>query len=204
MQREHAAFREQLESKAKAALEISFLDPRLGLAEDIGRLLKGMGAEFAPEHVRVDFDARTGKLAAQVWYTRRHGSLLLANPQQFYAKVSAGDGAGRPTATGPLELTGASFPREVLAARMPVLVTFWAPWCGYCQQALPSIDEASRRFAGKMVMAKLNVDDHREMASQYGIRGLPTFMFFKQGKAVASHPGWPGHDGLIRMIQGHL
>jgi thioredoxin 1 len=203
MQRDHARFQEQLEAKARSALEVSFLDPAASLAEDIGRLLGELRAEYAPGHVQVSFDAASRRLSAQVWYARRHRGLLFANPQQFYARVSAG-GAGTPRPAGPLALSDASFSRDVLSAQTPVMVMFWAPWCGFCRQALPSLDEASRVFAGRMIIAKLNTDDHREAASRYGIRGIPTFAFFKRGKVVTQTSGWGGHEDFMRLIREHL
>jgi thioredoxin 1 len=81
-------------------------------------------------------------------------------------------------------LTKDNFDREVLKNRQPMLVDFWADWCGPCHQIAPTIEEVATEFAGRAKVGKLNVDQHTPVAAQFGIRSIPTLLFFKDGKVV--------------------
>src|SRR6476620_10410158 len=81
-------------------------------------------------------------------------------------------------------LTDANFQNEVLDSQEPVLVDFWAPWCGPCKAIAPALDELATRYKGKMKVAKLNVDENQETAQSYGIRSIPMLLVFKGGKVV--------------------
>ena len=71
---------------------------------------------------------------------------------------------------------------EVLASPVPVLIDFWAPWCGPCRSLSPTVDEVAKELEGKVVVAKCNVDDCEDIAVQYGIRNIPTLLYFKDGQ----------------------
>ena len=82
-----------------------------------------------------------------------------------------------------------SFTADVLNASQPVLVDYWAAWCGPCKQIAPMLEEVATEFAGKVTVAKLNVDENQETAAKFGIRGIPTLMLFKNGEVAATKVG---------------
>ncbi len=81
-------------------------------------------------------------------------------------------------------LTGDNFEQEVIQEALPVLVDFWAPWCGPCKMVGPIVETLAAENEGKLVVAKVNVDENKSLAVQYGIRGIPTLVFFKDGAEV--------------------
>lgn len=80
------------------------------------------------------------------------------------------------------ELSDAEFEGEVVKSDIPVLVDFWAPWCSPCKSIAPIIDELAKDYAGKVKFVKINTDDHKETATSYNVRGIPTLFFFKSGE----------------------
>jgi thioredoxin 1 len=102
------------------------------------------------------------------------------------------------------ETTDNTFNSEVLNAKIPVLVDFWAPWCGPCRQLSPIIDEISKELAGKIEVYKCNVDDNPETPSKFGVRGIPSLMIFKDGKLVDSKVGALPRASLTEWIAKNL
>ena len=86
-------------------------------------------------------------------------------------------------------VTDATFETDVLQSSQPVLVDYWAEWCGPCKMIAPILDEVSAAYAGKLQIAKMNVDENRDIPAKFGIRGIPTLMLFKDGQLAATKVG---------------
>ena len=86
-------------------------------------------------------------------------------------------------------ISDASFDNDVIKAGKPVLVDYWAEWCGPCKSIAPILDEAARTYGAKLTIAKMNVDENRDVPAKYGIRGIPTLMLFKDGQLAATKVG---------------
>ena len=101
------------------------------------------------------------------------------------------------------EVTDNSFEREVLQANKPVLVDFWAEWCGPCRMLAPTIDAIAVEQSSAISVVKLNVDDNPATAATYGIKGIPTLILFIEGKEVERIVGAAGKDAIVRTIAKH-
>src|SRR6202022_4144309 len=97
-----------------------------------------------------------------------------------------------------------TFEAEVLASPLPVLVDCWAQWCGPCRMIGPLIDESAVSYAGRLGVAKINVDENPRVPSQYQVRGIPTLMLFKDGKPVATQVGAVSKAQLTAFIEANL
>lgn len=101
-------------------------------------------------------------------------------------------------------VTDASFQADVLGASGPVLVDFWAEWCGPCKMIGPSLEELSDELAGKVTIAKLNIDDNPEAPGKYGVRGIPTMILFKDGQPAATKVGAEPKSRIQAWLEGAL
>ncbi len=103
-----------------------------------------------------------------------------------------------------VHVTDDNFEAEVLKSELPVLVDYWAEWCGPCKMIAPVLDEITGDYAGKIKVAKLNIDDNPNTPPRYGIRGIPTLMLFKDGEVEATKVGAVSKSQLIAFIDSNL
>lgn len=103
-----------------------------------------------------------------------------------------------------ITLSDASFEETVLKSKLPVLVDFWAEWCGPCKQLMPIVTELAKEYVGKITIGKLNVDENQATPAKYGVRGIPTLILFKDGKALATKVGALSKSQLAAFIDSHL
>lgn len=103
-----------------------------------------------------------------------------------------------------LTVTDGTFKESVLQSDKPVLVDFWAPWCGPCRMLSPVIEQLHNEFEGKAVIGKVNVDDNQQIAVEYGIRSIPTLLFFKNGEVVDKLTGVFPKEVIAEKLSAHL
>lgn len=101
----------------------------------------------------------------------------------------------------PVELTDSNFQNEVLNSEIPVLVDFWAEWCGPCRIIAPVVEELSNEYEGKVKIGKLNVDDNQQTSIQYGVRSIPTLLLFKDGQLKDTIIGAVPKAQIVQRIQ---
>jgi thioredoxin 1 len=103
-----------------------------------------------------------------------------------------------------IHLSDATFETEVLQSSVPVLVDYWAEWCGPCKMIAPILDEISKDYEGKLKIAKLNIDENAQTPSKFGIRGIPTLMIFKNGNVEATKVGALSKSQLTTFIDSNI
>ncbi len=103
-----------------------------------------------------------------------------------------------------IEITDANFQQEVMKSETPVLVDFWAAWCGPCKMIGPVVEEIAKEYEGKLKVGKVNVDNNPEISMQFGIRSIPTLMVFKGGKVVEQIIGAVPKKNLMEKVLPHV
>lgn len=101
-------------------------------------------------------------------------------------------------------ISDASFEQEVLQSSLPVLVDYWADWCGPCKMISPVLDEVAKEYAGKLKVCKLNIDENQATPPKYGIRGIPTLMIFKNGNVEATKVGALSKSQLTAFVDSNI
>ena len=107
-------------------------------------------------------------------------------------------------AANTVTLTGENFDAQVIASETPVLVDFWATWCGPCKAIAPLLDNAANEYSGKLQIGKLDVDAHMNLARKYGIRNIPALLLFKNGEVVERHVGTLNKARLDELVKHHI
>ena len=103
-----------------------------------------------------------------------------------------------------LHVTDDTFDSEVLQSQSPVLVDYWAEWCGPCKAIAPTLEEVAREYSGKLKVAKVNVDENQQIPKKYGIRGIPTLMLFKNGNIEATKVGALSKSQLTAFLDSNI
>ncbi len=104
----------------------------------------------------------------------------------------------------PIHVTDAAFQKVVLDSKTPVLVDFWAPWCGPCRAVAPALEKIAKEQAGKLIVAKVNTDEHSEWALRFGVQGIPTMLFVANGKVVHRQVGALPESALKQVVSQFL
>jgi thioredoxin len=104
----------------------------------------------------------------------------------------------------PVHVTDAAFEKAVLQSQLPVLVDFWAPWCGPCRMVGPILEKIAKEYAGKLIVSKVNTDENSEWATKFGVQGIPTMLFVSGGKVVHQQVGAVPEPYLRDMVDEFL
>ena len=103
-----------------------------------------------------------------------------------------------------VNITGSNFESEVVKSDTPVLIDFWAPWCGPCQMIAPAIKELAQEYAGKLKVGKINVDEAPDLATQFSVMSIPAIMLFKDGQVMEKKVGVLQKDELVKFVAPYL
>jgi thioredoxin 1 len=149
----------------------------------------------------------SGKRCAPMWFFQQCATALPGLSSQFLPDASARRSRraeGRKKMSDIKYISDASFEQDVLKSDSPVLVDYWAEWCGPCKMIAPILDEVSKEYGGKITVAKLNVDENQATPAKFGIRGIPTLMLFKNGAVVGTKVGALSKSQLTAFIDSNI
>jgi thioredoxin 2 len=126
------------------------------------------------------------------------------DPARFDQKPTCGKCSAELLPAHPVELSGAALKRQVEKSDLPLLVDFWAPWCGPCRMMAPAFEEAARMLGPGVRLAKLNTEEEQAVGAQLGIQSIPTMVLFKNGREAARTSGAMPAQGIAQWVQQHL
>lgn len=106
--------------------------------------------------------------------------------------------------TEPIHVTDSAFEKTILQSSLPVIVDFWAPWCGPCKMVAPILDKIAKEYAGKLIVAKVNTDENSEYALKYNVQGIPTMLFVSNGKIILKQVGALPEPNIRMVIDQFL
>ena len=101
----------------------------------------------------------------------------------------------------PIHVTDAAFEKSVMQSELPVIVDFWAPWCGPCKMIAPVLEKVAKEYTGQVIVAKVNTDENQQWAGKFNVRGIPTLLFVAGGKVVHTQVGFAGESMLRTVIK---
>ena len=121
-----------------------------------------------------------------------------------YKKANCGKCKNSLLDTSPIDLTTTNFDDIIVNSDLPIIVDFWAPWCGPCKMLAPVLDEISDEFDGKVTIAKVNIDDNPASPGKYGVRGIPTMLLFKNGELKSTKVGATTKSNIVSWIKENI
>jgi thioredoxin 1 len=156
---------------------------------------------FAERHAGLEHPSHIGRFSGGFWK-----QFVSFGPKfSCYANILCNvRRQGFPLMSAAAQVTDATFDQEVVASDVPVLVDFWAPWCGPCRMVAPVVDEIATQYEGKVKVVKINTDDNPNVANKYGIRSIPTLMIFKGGQKVDTVVGAVPKTTLANTLDKYL
>jgi thioredoxin 1 len=152
------------------------------------------------EHLGRSLKCRRCETVFEIAARKAAASFPAAASAAAASAAGAGPAAGASTGTKPVDVTDRDFSQAVLMSATPVLVDFWAPWCGPCRALAPTVEQLASEYAGRVSFAKLNTDENPNTATQFGIQGLPTMVLFKGGREVGRLVGLQPKPNIKRAL----